>query len=73
MVAADGSATYIRELDVFSQKLGFNRGSSLYEVARERELRWNLNKLQHISGVRPRHEAVSCDEGWLKPIQGLES
>ena len=44
MVAANRSATYIRELDVFSKKIGFNRGLFLYEVASENELRWSLDK-----------------------------
>jgi hypothetical protein len=56
MVAAIRSVNYIRELDVFSSKLGINRGSSLYEVASENELRWNLNKflVEHTDhDVRP--------------------
>ena len=44
MVALNRSAMYIRELDVFGKKLGFNRGSSLYEVASEHELRCGLDK-----------------------------
>jgi hypothetical protein len=44
MVAAIRLNNYIRELDLFSSKVGMNRGASLYEVASENELRWNLNK-----------------------------
>ena len=44
MVAAIRSASYIRELDVFGNKVGIARGASPYEVASENELRWNLNK-----------------------------
>ena len=59
MVAAIRSVNYIRELDVFSNKLGINRGSSLYAVATENELRWNLNKflVEHTDhDVRPASE-----------------
>lgn len=44
MVAAIRSATYIRELDLFRDKLGIHRSSSFYEVSTESELRWSLNK-----------------------------
>ena len=44
MVAAIRSATYIRELDLFRDKLGIHRSSCFYEVATQSELRWSLNK-----------------------------
>jgi hypothetical protein len=44
MVAAIRSATYIRELDLFRDKVGIHRSTSLYEVATESELRISLNK-----------------------------
>ncbi len=56
MVAAIRTETYIRELDLFRVKLGSNRGPSVFEVASENELRWNLNKFlvehnDHNSGT----------------------
>lgn len=44
MVAAIRTATYIRELDLFRDKVGIQRRTSCYEVATESELRDNLNK-----------------------------
>lgn len=44
MVAAIRTATYIRELDLFRDKVGIQRSTSFYEVATESELRFNLNK-----------------------------
>jgi hypothetical protein len=44
MVAENRTATYIRELDVFGKKVGFERVSFRYEVASENELRWHVEK-----------------------------
>jgi hypothetical protein len=44
MVCANRSAAYTRELDVFRTKLGIEGEHTLYEVASENELRWNVEK-----------------------------
>lgn len=44
MVCANRSVSFIRELDVFRNKLGIGQGPGIFEVASENELRWNLKK-----------------------------
>lgn len=59
MVCANKSAVYIRELDVFRDKVGLEQTTALYEVASQNELYWSLEKfiVEHVDhDLRPRDD-----------------